>query len=89
MQPLIKNRMNKLKIKNILKLTAVLLLFSLDSYSQSTITPEIQQTVIKNGVGLGSVIAVTVSWERNKSILWAILHGVFSWIYVIYYAVSR
>ena len=36
------------------------------------------------GIGLGTVIAVVVSWSRNKSILWAIIHGFLGWIYVIY-----
>ena len=36
------------------------------------------------GVGLGTIIAVVVSWSRNKSILWAILHGILGWLYVIY-----
>jgi hypothetical protein len=36
------------------------------------------------GIGLGTVIAVVVSWSRNKSILWAIIHGLLGWIYVIY-----
>lgn len=36
------------------------------------------------GLGLGSIIAVVISWSRNKSILWAIVHGLFGWIYVIY-----
>ncbi len=36
------------------------------------------------GIGLGTIIAVVVSWSRNKSILWAILHGLLGWIYVIY-----
>ncbi|RPD94617.1 hypothetical protein EGM88_11830 [Aureibaculum marinum] len=66
-----------------------MLLASIDGYSQNTVSPEVQQTIIRNGVGLGGVIAVTVSWERNKSILWAILHGIFSWVYVIYYTLSR
>lgn len=39
-----------------------------------------------SGIGLGSVIAVTVSWSVNHSILWAILHAICSWFYVIYYA---
>ncbi len=38
---------------------------------------------------LGSSIAVVLSWTRSTSILWAILHGIFSWGYVIYYAVTR
>lgn len=47
------------------------------------------QTVTETGFGLGSVIAVVCSWQRNRSILWAILAGVFSWFYVIYFAASR
>jgi protein-S-isoprenylcysteine O-methyltransferase Ste14 len=46
-------------------------------------------TIIREGVGLGSVIAVVASWSRNQSILWAILHGIFGWFYVIYYAITR
>jgi hypothetical protein len=36
------------------------------------------------GIGLGTIIAVVVSWSRNKSILWAIIHGLLGWFYVIY-----
>ena len=35
-------------------------------------------------IGLGSIIAVVVSWSRNKSILWAIIDGLLGWLYVIY-----
>ena len=38
---------------------------------------------------LGSSIAVVLSWARNGSILWCILHGILSWIYVIWFAVTR
>jgi ABC-type Fe3+-siderophore transport system permease subunit len=48
-----------------------------------------QRTVIENGVGLGVVLAVVLSWHRNRSILWAMLHGIFSWFYVIYFAATR
>lgn len=41
----------------------------------------------KVGIGFGSALAITISWSANKSILWAILHGFFSWFYVIYYAI--
>ena len=37
------------------------------------------------GIGFGTCIAVAISWSVNKSIGWAILHGIFSWGYVIYY----
>ena len=42
----------------------------------------------RTGIGLGTIIAVVASWDRNKSILWAVFHGFLSWIYVIYYALT-
>jgi len=46
-------------------------------------------SVVRDGVGLGSVIAVVCSWQRNRSILWAILAGLLSWLYVAYFAITR
>jgi len=43
----------------------------------------------KAGIGLGTAIAVAISWSVNKSIIWAIVHGVLGWLYVIYYALTR
>ena len=40
----------------------------------------------QSGIGLGAAIAVAISWSLNTSVWWAILHGIFSWFYVIYYA---
>ena len=34
--------------------------------------------VTQSGIGLGSVIAIVCSWQRNRSILWAILAGILS-----------
>ena len=42
----------------------------------------------KIGIGFGTALAISISWSINKSILWAIAHGVLSWIYVIYYAIN-
>jgi hypothetical protein len=47
------------------------------------------QTVAETGIGLGSAIAVVCSWQRNRSILWAILAGILSWLYVIHFALTR
>ena len=47
------------------------------------------QAALQGGIGLGSVIAVVCSWQRNRSILWAILAGILSWLYVIYFAIDR
>ena len=41
------------------------------------------------GIGLGSAVAVVCSWQRNRSILWAILAGILSWFYVVYFALTR
>ena len=46
-------------------------------------------TVAHDGIGLGSAIAVVCSWQRNRSIVWAIVAGIFSWFYVIYFALTR
>jgi hypothetical protein len=43
----------------------------------------------KAGVSFGSALAIAISWSVHKSILWAIVHGILSWIYVVYYAVTR
>jgi hypothetical protein len=45
--------------------------------------------VVKSGVSLGSALAVAISWSVHKSILWAVIHGILSWLYVIYYALTR
>jgi hypothetical protein len=41
---------------------------------------------IKTGVSFGTVLAIVISWSNNRSLFWAILHGIFGWLYVIYYA---
>lgn len=37
------------------------------------------------GAIIGAILAMIISWERNKSIFWAVIHGFFNWLYVIYY----
>jgi len=46
-------------------------------------------TAAKVGIGFGTALAMTISWSVNKSILWAIFHGILSWFYIIYYAFTR
>ena len=45
--------------------------------------------LVPTGIGLGSVIAILCSWERNRSILWAIVAAFLSWIYLGYYVLTR
>lgn len=37
------------------------------------------------GLGLGTVLAIIISWSVNHSILWALVHGFLGWFYVVYY----
>jgi len=41
------------------------------------------------GATFGSALAIAISWSANGSILWAVLHGICSWFYVIYFALAR
>jgi len=49
----------------------------------------IAEIATQTGIGLGSAISVVCSWQRNRSILWAILAGIFSWLYVFYFVLTR
>ena len=47
------------------------------------------RTIIRHrGITIGCSLAMIISWSINKSILWAIVHGIFSWFYIIYYALG-
>lgn len=41
------------------------------------------------GIGFGSIIAVFLSWTTWHSLLWAVIHGILGWLYVIYYVVTQ
>jgi len=40
-----------------------------------------------SGIGIGTVIAIILSWSVNHSIFWCIIHGIFGWLYVIYHVI--
>jgi hypothetical protein len=45
----------------------------------------IPMTVVRQGVSMGMALAMICSWAVKPSVGWAIVHGVLSWFYVIYY----
>lgn len=49
------------------------------------------QTVIKKtvrtGITFGSALAMVISYTAWRSVGWAIVHGLLSWAYVIYYVI--
>ncbi len=37
----------------------------------------------------GSNLAICISWSIHKTVSLAVLHGILSWLYVIYYAIKE
>jgi hypothetical protein len=44
------------------------------------------RAVVKAGISFGSALAMVISRTANKTLLWVIVHGLLSWVYVAYYA---
>ncbi len=42
---------------------------------------------VKSGITFGSALAMVISYVNWHSVGWAILHGLMSWAYVIYYII--
>ena len=38
------------------------------------------------GISLGAAIGVAISWSIHHSIMWAFVHGLCGWLYVLYFA---
>lgn len=49
----------------------------------------IKKEVVSSGISMGCALAMILSYSINKSILWAIFHGLLSWFYVIYFIVAH
>jgi hypothetical protein len=47
----------------------------------------VHQEVVRSGITFGTALAIAISWSVNHSVFWAIIHGLFSWLYIIYYLV--
>lgn len=50
---------------------------------------EVIEHVAQTGISLGGAIAIVCSWQRNRSIVMAIVAGILTWFYVIYFALTR
>jgi len=83
MQKVIKNHIMKNKYLAFVATVFALLLASCTAGPSGGYVYQ-QPVYVAPGVGLGTIIAVVISWSRNKSILWAIIHGILGWLYVIY-----
>lgn len=43
------------------------------------------ETVKKIGVGIGTAIAIVISYDLYHNVFWAFLHGILGWFYIIYF----
>lgn len=59
----------------------------LDELSRSNET--IARSAVSGTYCVGAALATVLSWETNHALGWAAIHGFLSWIYVIYFAVTR
>ena len=70
-------------------LTLVLTFITLSTLSAGSPVLLSTAEMTGGGIGLGSILAIVLSWSRNKSVLWAILHAILGWLYVIYFVFTR
>jgi ABC-type Fe3+-siderophore transport system permease subunit len=73
-----------MKKKNLLLLVTLLSTSTLFAQEET-----VKNTIIRNGIGFGNALAIVISYTKNKSILWAIIQGIFGWLYVIYFFFTR
>jgi len=50
---------------------------------------QVTNTVIGNGIGIGSALAICICWSETKSVLTSALAGLFGWFFVLYYLIIR
>ena len=50
---------------------------------------EVVSSGIVGGLGFGCTLVIVISWHAHQSILWAIFHGLFGSLYVIYWGLSQ
>ncbi len=48
---------------------------------------ETRVEIVKSGITFGTALAMAISFHVNQSVLWALIHGVLGWIYVVYFVV--
>jgi hypothetical protein len=48
---------------------------------------ETRVEIVKSGITFGTALAMAISFNVNQSVLWAAIHGVLGWIYVVYFVV--
>ncbi|HZM71538.1 MAG TPA: hypothetical protein VFB95_14355 [Candidatus Cryosericum sp.] len=50
---------------------------------------ETRTEIVRSGITFGTALAMAISFNVNHSVLWAMIHGILSWIYVVYYVLVK
>lgn len=48
-----------------------------------------KREIVRSGISFGTALAIAISYTTHKHILWAMIHGCFSWFYVVYFALTN
>lgn len=46
------------------------------------------EKTVKSGITFGSALAMVISYTNWHSVGWAVIHGLMSWVYVVYYVLK-
>ena len=52
-----------------------------------SVTKTVINKTVKSGITFGSALAMVISYTTWNSVGWAIIHGLMSWVYVIYFVI--
>lgn len=50
---------------------------------------EEKTTTASGGIGIGTIIAIILSWTVNHSVFWCVVHALCSWFYVFYWLIAH
>ena len=75
------------KIASVLEISIEELIYGFKRETKIINTKNVTENITK-GVSFGAVLAMVISYVKWQSIGWAVLHGLFNWVYVIYYVIK-
>lgn len=64
------------------------MLYRLSINEDGGVMSNVKSSAASTGVSFGCALAIAISYAHNHSILWAIIDGILSWIYVVYAALT-
>ncbi len=59
-----------------------------DNITKENKEKKFKGSAVKSGISFGSALAMVLSYSTWHSVGWAIIHGLMSWVYVIYFVLK-